>query len=264
MRPHAPGDGPSVADRMFTVLETCAASSEPLSLTEVAQRTGMPKSTLHRVCWGLVEHGMLEHGDGGFRIGTRLFVLGSRNPGLRRLRSLAMPYLQALVARSGWVVNLAIRADRHALIVEEVFGGHPKSVAHMGGERMPLHATAIGKALLSGLEPGELDALVGARLLPAFTRRTIVRPDVLRGSVLRTRATGVAYSHEEFRMGTSGVASPVVAGGRVVAAVAVVGVPDATMLRGLAQPVRRAAGDLGAALESPREAMQGQAATALS
>src|SRR6266487_162934 len=96
---HPGGEGaPSVADRVFAVLESCAGSSHPLTLVDLVERTGLPKTTLHRMCWKLVELGMLEHAQDGFRIGTKLFALGSMNPGLRRLRAIAMPYLHTLVA----------------------------------------------------------------------------------------------------------------------------------------------------------------------
>jgi IclR family acetate operon transcriptional repressor len=247
--------GPSVADRVFVVLEACAASDRSLSLAELVQRTGMAKTTLHRICWKLVEHEMLEHDDDGFRVGTKVFALGSMNPRLRRLRAISMPYLQELVASSGWVVNLAILSNRRALIVEEVFGDAMPSVLRMGGTTMPLHATAIGKALLSGLDPDDLDDLVGTEPLRPFTGRTIVRPGMLREHLAGIRRSGVAFSHEEWRMGTSGIAAPVIADGRVVAAVALVGVPDAATMRRLAQPVRVAADGLGRALGAARESV---------
>ena len=53
--------GRSVAERVSVVLEHCAASSRPLTLTELAARTGLPKTTLHRVCWKLEELGLLNH-----------------------------------------------------------------------------------------------------------------------------------------------------------------------------------------------------------
>jgi len=240
---HAGGEGgPSVADRVFVVLESCAASHRALSLADLVERTGLPKTTLHRVCWKLVELGMLDHGDDGFRIGTKLFALGGMNPRLRRLRAVAMPYLHALATHSGWVVNLAIPSDGRALIVEEVFGrGHPAPLARMCGATMPLHATAIGKALLAGLDEDELGATLGDAALKPFTRSTIVRPSVLREHLAGIRGRGVAFSHQEWRLGTSGVAAPVVADGETVAAVAVVCRADDALVRGLAAPVRRTA-----------------------
>ena len=116
------------------------------------------------------------------------------NPRLRRLRVIAMPYLHALAAESGWVVNLAILSGDRALIVEEVSSGQMPQIARMGGTSMPLHATAIGKALLSGLPADELDALLGEEPLHPFTGRTVVRPNLLREQLAAIRACGVAFS----------------------------------------------------------------------
>jgi IclR family transcriptional regulator, acetate operon repressor len=246
---HPGGEGgPSVADRVFVVLESCAGSSRALTLVDLVERTGLPKTTLHRMCWKLVELGMLEHADGGFRIGTKLFALGSMNPGLRRLRATAMPHLHGLVERTGWAVNLAVLADRRALIVEEIYGTQSQTMRRMVGGRLPLHATAVGKALLSGYADAPLEALVGVRTLRPFTRTTIVRPNLLREQLDAIRRTGVAYSHEEWSLGTSGVASPVVVEGRVLAAVAAVGPPGDAGLRQRAGSVHAAASAVARAL----------------
>src|ERR1044071_7040178 len=93
--------GPSVADRLFSVLESCASSPRALTLADLVERTGLPKTTLHRTCWKLVERGALENDGDGSRIATKLFALGSRSPTLRRLRVIGMPYLHDLVAVTG-------------------------------------------------------------------------------------------------------------------------------------------------------------------
>src|SRR3954471_179194 len=105
---------PSVADRLFSVLESCASSSRALTLVDLVDRTGLPKTTLHRTCWKLVELGALEHDAEGFRVGTKLFALGSMSPRLRRLRVIGMPYLHDLVAVTGRVANLAVLSEGRA------------------------------------------------------------------------------------------------------------------------------------------------------
>ena len=246
---HPGGEGAhSVATRVFVVLESCAASPRALSLVDLVERTGLPKTTLHRLCWKLVELGMLEHAGGGFRIGTKLFALGSMNTELRRLRAIAMPQLHGLITRTGWATNLAVLADGKALIVEEVYGTSAHDMRRMVGVRLPLHATAVGKALLCGLDEDALAELVGDGLQRPFTRNTVVRPNILREQLATIRQTGVAFSHEEWALGTSGVASPVWVGGTVVAAVAVVGPPGPTGMRQCADAVRLAAANVSQAL----------------
>lgn len=240
-------DGPSVVSRVLLVLEACANSNRALTLGELVKITGLPKTTLHRLCWKLVELGMLERANRGFRIGTKLFALGSMNPLLRRLRSTAMPYLHELAAETGWATNLAVLAEGGALVVEEVFGGQARARPRMIGSCLPLHATAVGKALLSGFEDAEIDALTAGHL-QAFTVATLVRPNLLHAHLAEVRRTSVAFSHEEWTVGTSGVASPIRVAGAVVAAVAVVGEPARPGLLQRADPVRRAAREIEKAL----------------
>jgi DNA-binding IclR family transcriptional regulator len=193
------------------------------------------------VCWKLVDLGMLSHAEDGFRIGTKLFALGSMSPDLRRLRAAAMPYLHQLVAETGWATNLAVIADRRALIVEEVYGGRSGTRRRMVGARLPLHATAVGKALLAGSDDATFDHLLGTGLLRPYTTTTIVRPNLLRAQVAAVRRSGVAFSHEEWSLGTSGVAAPIMVGAAAVAAVAAIGEPGESGLRQRAQAVRVAA-----------------------
>jgi IclR family acetate operon transcriptional repressor len=84
--------------------------------------------------------------------------------------------------------------------------------------------------------------------MPPFTRQTVVRTGLLREQLARIATTGVAFSHEEWRVGTSGVAAPVLRDGTAIAALALVGPPDEAALRRFAGTVRRAATTLAEAL----------------
>jgi DNA-binding IclR family transcriptional regulator len=243
------GAGPSVADRMFTVLDACATNRGPLTLVDLGELTGLPKTTLHRVCWKLVELRVLEHSAQGFEMGARLYALGAMSPALRRLRATAMPLLHTLVARSGWMANLGVLYERSALVVDEVAGSvqlPPRE--RMLGTTMPLYATALGKALVANGPSSMLDELCEPPLLRPFTRNTIVRTSLLREHLDEVRRLGYAISHEELRLGASGVAAPVIADGGLVAAIALVGPPDDAALRRLARHVQLAADRLASAL----------------
>lgn len=243
-----------MVDRVFSVIESCACSGRPLTLVDLSARTGLPKTTLHRVCWKLVDLGVLTHGPKGFEVGCKLFALGSMSPELRQLRARAMPRLYELVARTGWATNLAVLADSKALVVEEVYGPRTRQMPRMVGGRLPLHATAIGKVLLSGFSDAELDELLGVRLLRPFTAHTVVRPNLLRDQIERIRESGVAFSHEEWSIGTSGVAGPIYRGHHVIGAIAVVGEPNQSLMRQQAHYVRLAASRLSQRLNPVPEA----------
>jgi DNA-binding IclR family transcriptional regulator len=235
---------------MFEVLERCASSTQPLSLVDLVERTGFPKSTLHRVCWKLVELGALESSDRGFAIGTKLFALGSMSPELRRMRAMSMPYLHDLVVRTGWVGNLAVLSDGRALIAEEVYGPAP-TLPKLMGSSVPLHASAVGKALLAGAPTAEREALLASLRMKPCTGRTIVREAHLRDQLAEIERTGIATSRQEYRMGTSAVASPVIVEGRALAALALIGPHHEASLRPHGQAVRHAACRLSQALARP-------------
>jgi len=233
----------SVADRIFAVLDACAASNRALSLAELVEVTGLPKTTLHRTCWKLVELGALEGGVGGFSIGTRLFALGSLNPSLRRLRVAAMPSLHKLCTSTGGVASLAVPWYGQALVVEEVYPKGSK-MPRMLGAALPIHCTAAGKALIAGLPAAERDAILGDGLLPAATWRTLVRADMLRRHLDVVARKGIAYSLEEWHLGICGVAAPVVANGEVQAAIGYVGLPEPDLVRRVGDVVQQAAQEL--------------------
>jgi DNA-binding IclR family transcriptional regulator len=247
-----PRTEPSVSsvDRVFAVLESCAASRRTVSLADLAQMTGLPKSTLHRLCWKLDSLGALEHYQDGFRIGPKLFALGAMNPTVQRLRTASMPFLYELSSETGHVSNLAILQDGRVLLIDEVFAAE-KPVPRMVGAMLPLHATALGKALLASQPVRVRRALVGTELLHPFTRHTIIRPNILLDHLEEIARTGISYSRDEWRLGFAGVAASIRRDGPLTAALALVGIPRAVEVERYGQSVRAAADGLAAALKRP-------------
>ena len=201
----ASGEGsPSVSQRILMTLEACAAHKRSLTLAELVDETGLAKTTLHRTCWKLVELGLLEHSDAGFSVGVKMFALGNSNPVINDLRVAAMPLLLELQRETGGMSNLAILHEGKALVIDALYTVQP-SIPRLVGASLPLHCTAVGKAIAANLEADEREELVANRggLLPAATWRTIVRPALLRANLdqvaedgwpLRTRSlwTGCA------------------------------------------------------------------------
>jgi IclR family transcriptional regulator, acetate operon repressor len=240
----------AVIDRAFAVLQACAESRRTVSLADLVRLTGLPKTTLHRLCWKLEELGALEHHTDGFRIGPRLFALGAINPTVQRLRTQTMPFLYGMSEETGLVANLAVMQDERVLLVDEVFADE-RPVPRMVGALMPLHATALGKALLAAEPPARRKALLGSGPLKPYTRHTIIRTDRLLEQIAIAAQTGIAYSREEWRLGFAGVASPIVSNDRASGAVALVGIKRAADVTRYADSVLRAAKGAAAALNNP-------------
>jgi DNA-binding IclR family transcriptional regulator len=239
---------PSVARRILMTLEACAAQKRSLTLVELVDETGLAKTTLHRTCWKLVELGLLEHSDEGFFVGVKMFALGNSNPILNELRVAAMPLLLELQRTTGAMSNLAILHDGKALIIDALYTAQPP-LPRLVGASLPLHCTAVGKAIAANLEVDEREELVVEHgLLPAATWRTIVRPALLREHLDQVAEKGVASSNEEFMTGICGVAAAIKVRGGATVAIGYVGHWNKKVIAQVSEPVLQAAAALRLAL----------------
>ncbi|MET0521606.1 MAG: IclR family transcriptional regulator C-terminal domain-containing protein, partial [Jiangellaceae bacterium] len=163
------------------------------------------------------------------------------------LRTETAPVLHTLAATTGLVGNLAILAGTEAVIVDEVFTserGVPKEV----GRRLPLHASAIGKALLMGRSRADVDRILGAAELDAVTTSTILDRDELWAQLESAAERGFVVSEGEWRPGRFGVAAPVVSNGHTVASVGLIGLTATSSPDGVGDIIRSAALDISARL----------------
>ncbi len=209
--------------RALSLLDCFTPDRSEFTVRELAARSGIPRSTTHRLVAELLDWGALERGGRGVRIGMRLFELGALAPAHATLREAASPSLHALAEVTRLTANLAIREGDHILYIDKI-AASDLAVPHsrLGG-RGTLHATALGKAMLAQASPWEVDeALSGP--LRSVTAYTITDPAVLREQLAMIRRTSIAYDLEESRPGLFCVASAVRGrDGRAIAAVSVTG-----------------------------------------
>jgi DNA-binding IclR family transcriptional regulator len=235
-----------VAQRILVVLEACAARKRPLTMMALVDATGLAKTTVHRMCWKLVELGLLEHSEAGFLIGTKMFALANANPVIRDVRAAAMPYLLELQQLTG-ASDLAVLTGGKALILDGLFTQELRS-APLIGVALPLHCTAVGKAIAASLDPEQRENLLGPGLLPAATRRTIIHPVLIRRHLERVTAEGVAISHEEFQLGTAAAAAAFTVRGGVTFSIGCVGAWNNPAIHRSSSRVAAAAANLQRAL----------------
>ncbi|GAA3847657.1 IclR family transcriptional regulator [Streptomyces coacervatus] len=211
----------SVLARGAMLLRACGDCGTALTLAELAQRTGLPKPTAHRLLGELVRLGLVERTEeGSYRIGLGLFVLGQSAPTVRELRDAALPYLGDLHEATQENVHLAVPDGTDTLFLEKITGRRATPIVSRTGGRLPAHCTATGKLFLAH-DPGPLH-----RTLPRLTPRTLVLPGQLARDLALTRARGYAVNLEEAEVGVSAVAAPVYLrdhGPRPIAAISVTG-----------------------------------------
>jgi IclR-like helix-turn-helix domain-containing protein len=147
-------------DRATSIFAACDQDTTHLSFAELARRTDMPRSRVHRLASELIRLGWLEQLDGEVR-GIRLFELGLLVPRRRGIAEAARPFMEDLRQATGFAVHLAA-LDGIEVVYLEIL--HPKSGLKMAsriGGRLPSHATGVGKAQLA-YHPAETTARIEA------------------------------------------------------------------------------------------------------
>lgn len=216
-----PNDG--VVARAFRIVNVFEPGERSLSLAEIARRTGLPKSTVHRLIGQLLDWRVLERQGERLRLGIKLFEWGSAVPQQRTVRDAALPYMEDLYEATHETVHLGLLDGHEVVYVNKICGHRPTRVPTAIGLRMPVYCTGLGKAILAFSPDDFVDEVVSNGLMPR-TPYTIVSLKSLRQDLERARHDGVAYDREESVLGVSCVAAPVLnPDGYAIGAISVTG-----------------------------------------
>jgi DNA-binding IclR family transcriptional regulator len=205
-------------DRALSILDVVSFTDRELSLGEIAARASLAKSTAHRLLRTLELRGFVARNpaSGGYRPGLKNFRGFQSGPQIRRA-------LAELAARSGETANLGTLVGSQVLYVDRAVSPHALRWQLGVGERVPVHCSAMGKAMLAFLERSVAERVVPPRL-EALTGSTIVDRAALFADLAGTRRRGYAIDDEEFMEGVRCVAVPVRGGlGEVAAAISIAG-----------------------------------------
>ncbi len=218
------GDGGrSLVGRVAAIMDAFDQQDPVLSLVELSRRSGLPKSTAHRLAEQLRAMGWLERDQRGYRVGMRLFELGGLAAEQSLLRDPALPHLHTLASRTGLAVQLGVLDTDEVVYLERVIVGSYRLPTRQGG-RMPAYCTGLGKAMLA-FDEGAAQQVLAADL-PARASGTLASETRLRDDLQRVRATGVAFDRQESYDGLGCVAAPIRNSGRAIGAVSVTGPID--------------------------------------
>ncbi|MCA2244676.1 IclR family transcriptional regulator [Mycobacterium sp. WUMAC-067] len=233
----APAETPTaVIDRISLVLDAFDGPGR-LTLAQIVRRTGLPRSSAHRMLERLVQLRWLRRSGRDYELGMRLVELGSLAVHQDRLVRAAGPLLGELHRATGLVVHLAVLDGADVVYLDKVGDRMIGAIPTRVGGRQPAHCTAVGKAILAYRDE-ETDIDLGARL----TKYSISSAPQLAAELAKVRAHGVAFEREESLLGFGCVAAPIGCPGEAVAAVSVCGPLNRMALdQRLAAPVRMTA-----------------------
>ncbi len=225
------------AARVVEVLQAVALRPPGLTFTELLDATHIPRSSLHGLVHTLAERGVIQLDAASKRYapGPKLWELAMSYAQQLQLVPLAWPALEALRDTFDETVQMGVLNGADVVYVAKASSSHPMQMVSHVGSRLPAYATGLGKALLAGLTPAAVEALLPPSL-PRFTRDTLTERAALQAELARVRERGYARDAGEYSADVRCVAAPLVDHtGAVVAAVSV------TMASERFQPEREAA-----------------------
>jgi len=215
--------------RAIQVLNEIAASEadsgEECTLAELSRTLGMARSTVHRLAAPLLDAGLIEQSQSGYRLGQHCAYLGGIYLDQVDLRSLAHEHLAHLVAKTGETAHLVLRSGLEMTYIDKVESPSALRMYSRVGGRMPLYCTGAGKALLAYSSDAIIDAVIAAGL-PRRTPNTITDGARLRKDLAKIRARGYSVDEVENEPGIRCVGAAVFGpDGSPVAAISLSG-PD--------------------------------------
>lgn len=189
----------TAVERVLDILETFHASQRPLSLTDLAELAGIPKSSCHAIVGTLSARGYLYTLTRPRALyPTRKFydlaqAIHARDPFVERV----MPMLERLRDSSRETVILGKRQGDMVIYLEVVES--PQSIRYSArpGEFKPLHSSAIGKALIGSMKEAELRAFLQGRELQSATSATLTDQEALLADLLESRRRGYFLTRGE-------------------------------------------------------------------
>ncbi|MCY4622881.1 MAG: IclR family transcriptional regulator [bacterium] len=195
-------------DRAFAIMDVISASD--LGITELAERVGMPKSTVARLVKTLVELGAVERISPGatYRIGPRLSGLSTGRSRAVELAARARPHLKMLADGLGEDAGLAIPDGNRVHYIAQEDALNNVVVRDWTGTLLPMHVVPSGLVILAHWPPDQLDSYIAAKP-ESYTRYTVTDPRLIRKRLKSIRTQRYAWVMDEFVEGISSVASPV-------------------------------------------------------
>lgn len=253
--------------KVVRILECFSTNDRALSLADICERTGYPKSTTHRFLASMRDVGFLDQDRerDRYRLGLRLFEFGNIVLSNLDLHREARPIVEALRRMTSQVVHLAVFDGLRAVVIHRADPASDNMIGSTFIENAPVHCTSVGKAILA-FQPEETITRVIRSGLMRYTDQTITEPEALKSALAEIRERGYAIDDGEHQPGLRCVGAPIRnQAGRVFAGISVSGpawqipmaeVPD------LSKIVVYHAGTISHAISPSLRAANGSAASA--
>jgi IclR family transcriptional regulator, KDG regulon repressor len=196
----------------INILNLFDDSHAELGNSDIARILNMDPGTVAGLVYTLKINSYLDQNPENrkYHLGLKLVERASVLLGQIDLRKIAGPILENLLEWSGESVNLGVRDHQEVVYIERLFGSQSLGIRSELGKRAPLHSTALGKALLSRLDPAEVQSILKDYLMKPVTPKTITQKSEFLAELEKVRRDGYALDEEENELGGRCLAAPVI------------------------------------------------------
>jgi len=197
--------------RALSILNVIADDDHGLTMTEIAQRAGLPMSTTHRLLTTLQHETYVRYDNDQslWKMGVQAFIIGNAFVRSRDIIATSRPFMAALMEQSGETTNLAVADQGECIYLAQVECRQMMRVQAKPGSRVPIHSSAVGKALLAAMPPEKARKFIQMREFERATTNTVIDQKALCKEVEEVREKHFARDDEEHCVGLRCVASAI-------------------------------------------------------
>lgn len=198
-------------DRALQILDLFDEHTTELKITHISERMGLHKSTVHSLLKTLQMHGYIDQDleSGKYRLGLKLFERGNYVINSLDIRRMAKRYLFDLSAKTGQTTHLVILDGKEGVYVDKVEGPSATILYSRIGRRIPLHCSAVGKALIAFRKQEEIQKILQGYTYTKQTEFTITNEIDFLLELEKIRQQGYALDSQENEPGVRCIAVPV-------------------------------------------------------
>lgn len=201
----------SAISKAFRLLDILVGSGHSLTLIDIAEQSGMPKPSAHRLLSQLEDIGIVKRDMTGkrFLYGDTLRTLAMQTLAATAHKPIVREIMIDLVSELGESCNLGVLDGRSVVYIERVECDRSLRMHLRAGSRVPPHCTSLGKLLLAMMPEARAARFVHGLEMQRFTANTIVEHEALLKALADIRTTGFSVNREEFQVGLTGAAVPI-------------------------------------------------------
>jgi len=217
--------------RAGLILEALADEEPELGIAELSRKTGLSQSTVHRLLGTLYNLNFIDQNSNShkYRLGLKLFELGSSIINKIDIVKFAIPYMEELSKKYNEAINLAKLDKDEIVYIHKIESSTTLKLDLKLGSRHPAYCTGLGKVLLAYLEEDELNSYLERVKLKKFTSNTITHQEKLKQELILIRQQGYAFDNEEYVQGVCCLAAPVKGYNNKVCAALSIAIPSARL-----------------------------------